>query len=76
MKADIWAVGICLYRCIAGVFPFRGVNENDLYTKIKNGHFDKLSFIPEPLHDLFTLMLIVDAEKRVNQKSVIGFCFI
>ncbi len=36
-KADIWALGIVLFIMTQGTIPFKGLNENELYSKIKSG---------------------------------------
>lgn len=33
-KADIWALGVLLYRLLNGRYPFRGTNDNELYGAI------------------------------------------
>lgn len=38
-SADIWALGILLYRIISGAFPFRGINDKVLYRKIVRGQY-------------------------------------
>lgn len=33
-QVDMWALGVLLYALLAGVFPFRGANETELYGRI------------------------------------------
>lgn len=33
-QVDMWALGVLLFALLAGVFPFRGQNERELYGKI------------------------------------------
>lgn len=35
--SDIWAAAVCLYRCTVGRFPFKGLNEEELYDHIRQG---------------------------------------
>lgn len=32
--ADVWALGILLYKMVAGYFPFKGRNDRELFWKI------------------------------------------
>jgi MAP/microtubule affinity-regulating kinase len=42
--ADVWACGIILYKLMAGVFPFRGNSEKDLFRKITIGKIEYPTF--------------------------------
>lgn len=35
--ADIWSLGIILFVLLAGIFPFNGATERELYAKICRG---------------------------------------
>lgn len=37
---DMWSLGILFYVMLQGNYPFRAKNENDLFEKIKRGHFE------------------------------------
>ena len=32
--ADVWALGVLLFTCISGCFPYRGATDSQLYAKI------------------------------------------
>ena len=38
-KVDMWAIGVLLYILLAGMFPFRGQSEGELFNKIQKGYF-------------------------------------
>lgn len=38
--ADVWALGILLYKMITGTFPFRGTDDKELYRRINSGKID------------------------------------
>ena len=39
---DMWSLGILYYVMLQGNYPFRAKNENELFEKIKKGHFEYL----------------------------------
>ena len=65
-KADIWALGVLLYVMLAGVFPFKGTHDRDLYRKIGRGVFTYPAAIGWHARELISQMIVVDANKRMN----------
>lgn len=39
--ADIWALGVVMYKLLFGTFPFKGLNDKILYRKICRGEYVK-----------------------------------
>lgn len=39
--SDMWSIGVVLYLILTGKQPFEGVDQNDVYRKIKKGVYDK-----------------------------------
>mgnify|MGYP000891366615 FL=1 len=38
-QVDIWACGVLLYVMLCGSYPFRGLDEKELYRKIRAGKY-------------------------------------
>ena len=70
---DIWALGVLLYVMLWGKFPFRGINERDLYKKISSGRY----YWPSDVHasdqalNLVKSMLWTHPKKRVTIQQVL-----
>lgn len=39
--ADVWALGVMLFVCITGIFPFKGSTDQELYKKINSSDYPK-----------------------------------
>lgn len=61
---DIWAMGVCIYRAVFGKFPFKGLNENDLYGKIRKCELFFPQNCSKAVKDLILQLLHVDHLKR------------
>ena len=70
--ADIWAAAVCLYRCVLGRFPFKGLNEVELYDHIKAGIGPLPSYLSFNLHDLLTKCFAYDPSTRLTASQVVN----
>ena len=71
---DIWALGVLLYVMLWGKFPFRGINEKDLYKKISNGWYTWPSdiIVSDQAINLVKSMLWINPKKRATIDQVVN----
>jgi len=74
VKADVWAVGICLYILFTGLQPFRADSTKELYTKIfRSPVFQnpmKFSYVSNDCKGLIKWILAKDPALRPNIKDI------
>jgi MAP/microtubule affinity-regulating kinase len=70
-KADIWALGVLLFVMLAGLFPFKGVNDRELYRKIGRGVFHFPDCISAQARTLIKRMIVVDPGKRMSAAEIL-----
>lgn len=67
-RADIWALGVILYRLLAGRFPLQGSTLGELLKELRRGTVEDLSTfapnVPADVLDLVRRMLIVSRTQR------------
>jgi serine/threonine protein kinase len=82
--ADIWALGILLFKVLTSAFPFRGVSsifiigsdDKDLYRKINTGKIEFPSTFTAQAKTLVQKMLRINQNERPSAKEVILIIFI
>ena len=70
-RADLWSLGILLYKMLVGEFPFKGETEKDLYKTIQKGKFKIPQFISEDAKKILLSLIQLKPEKRMNCKGVL-----
>lgn len=68
--ADVWALGILLFKMITGAFPFRGTDDKELYRKINSGKIEFPSTVTPSAKSLIQRLLRVNQADRPTAKDV------
>ncbi|EGR28094.1 protein kinase domain protein [Ichthyophthirius multifiliis] len=63
---DIWTCGVLLFVLFCGAFPFKGIDESDLYKKIKECELEIPSYVPNGVKSLISLILKKNPQDRLT----------
>ena len=74
-KSDIWALGVLLFTCLSGCFPYRGATDSQLYAKITAAQYrvpsDVICQLSPPAVDLLARLFQTNADVRINAKEIL-----
>ena len=73
-KADLWSVGVLIYQLHFNSLPYDGVNEKEIYEKIKNRVPIKQSG-DKIFDDLINKLLVEDPDKRLSWDEYFNHLF-
>lgn len=72
---DMWSTGIITYILLSGISPFRGANDRETLTKIKEGKWsfdhDRWTHISEEGKDFIRKLLEYQTERRMDAETAL-----
>jgi hypothetical protein len=70
--ADMWSLGILVYKIFCADFPFKGKDEKELYKAIKTGKFTMASYTPEYAKKIICSLIVLNPNKRMTCEEVLN----
>ena len=70
--ADMWSLGILVYKIFCADFPFKGKDEKELYKSIKIGKFTFTNYTPEYAKKIINSLIVQDPNKRITCEDVLN----
>lgn len=71
-KADIWALGVLLFKLICRNYPFNGNNDQELYASIINNELKFCCDVPKKVKILINKMLDKNPGTRITSGEVLS----
>jgi serine/threonine protein kinase len=69
---DVWALGVVLYHLLTGVFPYKGKDNKELYSKIQQGIYPMSEDISPKAASLLRNIFHVNAKKRYTVIEILN----
>ena len=70
-KADLWSLGVLVYKLYCADFPFKGKNEKDLYKAIKKCDYNIINYVPDNVKKIIKSLIVYEPSKRLACKDVL-----
>ena len=70
--ADMWSLGILVYKIYCADFPFKGKDEKELYKSIKTGKFSMASYTPDYARKIICSLIVLNPNKRMTCEDVLN----
>ena len=70
--ADMWSLGILVYKIFCADFPFKGKDEKELYKAIKICKFSYAKYTPDYARKIIAGLIVLDPNKRMTCEDVLN----
>ena len=70
-KADLWSLGVLIYKMYCADFPFRGNNEKELYNSIKNCEYEIVEYVPKYIKFIIKSLIKFNPNERLTCKEIL-----
>ena len=70
-KADLWSLGVLVYKIYCADFPFKGRNEKELYKAIKRSDYYIIDYVPNNVKKVIKGLIEYDPNKRLTCKEIL-----
>jgi tRNA A-37 threonylcarbamoyl transferase component Bud32 len=70
--ADMWSLGILVYKIFCADFPFKGKDEKELYKSIKIGKFTMAKYTPPYARKIISSLIVINPIKRISCEDVLN----
>ena len=70
-KADLWSLGVLLYKMLCADFPFKGENEKELYKMSRKGKFSIPDYINDKIKSILFGLININPDKRISCDEVL-----
>jgi len=71
--SDMWSIGVIIYLILTGRQPFEGIDQNDVYSKIAKGIYDKKILkdykLSNEIRDFISKLLVVKESDRMKSEN-------
>lgn len=68
---DIWALGVIIFVFLTGTFPFRGMNDHELYRKIQTNSYTVPQYVSRGASSLISRILKNDPNLRPSAGEIL-----
>ena len=70
-RADLWSLGILIYKIYCADFPFKGRNEKELYKAIKRCEYYIIKYVPNNVKRVIRSLIEYEPSKRPTCKDIL-----